>query len=178
MSYQLSKFDEERLALTIVKWSEVAARLDMPYHEFEKDLAWVKEHIDYTVSGDSYAYGIFAEGSKEATAIVDIVYSKRAGPDVGWLKMLEITMGPEYAPSQVSSAEALLEIIRIYVAGILGTVGLTDVHKARVIKLYGHNDSLMQMLTSVQLHLATQNVEGKAVFTSKFEGRWLVIAVN
>ncbi|MYM65468.1 hypothetical protein GTP45_01295 [Pseudoduganella sp. FT55W] len=179
MKYELAQFDHVRLERTIGRWTEKAAQLDMPFHEFEKDLNWVAAHIDYTVVGDSYAYGIFAEGSDQAVAVAEIVYSRRAGPDVGWLKMLEISMGPEHSPSQISSADMLVSLVDIYVAGVQGVIGLTDVHKARVIKIYGRNDQEMTFLVSLQAHLAKLDNHGTTGgFTTKFEGRWLVIAVN
>ena len=166
---------------TTSKWVETADSLGIPSLEFEKTAAWVSAHCDYTASGDSYAYGIFAEGCASASAVVDIVYSRRAGPDLGWLKMLELTMGPEYSQSQINTADTLLQIIRIYVTAILGTIALTDTHKARVIKLFGRNDQLMTMLASVHLHLcaeAESSSDGKVLLTSKIEGRWLVISVS
>lgn len=179
MTYWLKQFDKKCLEETTAKWTGVAAELDIPFHEYEKQLTWVGGHIDYTIYGDSYAYGVFADESKVASAIADIVYSKRAGPDIGSLKLLELTMGPEHAQSQVNTADKLLEVVRIYVSGILGTIALTDVHKARVIKMYGHNDQLKQVLVAVHLHFQSEIEQGKAIaFTSRIEGHWLVIAVN
>lgn len=166
---------------TACLWVESANKLGIPSLEFEKTAAWVAAHSDYTASGDSYAYGIFSEDNSSACAVVDIVYSRRAGPDIGWLKMLELTMSPEYSQSQINTADALLEIIRIYVAAILGTIALTDTHKARIIKLFGRNDQLMTMLASVHLHLSSEAklaADNKQLLTSRIDGRWLVISVS
>jgi hypothetical protein len=137
-------------------------------------MAWVEGHMDYAgKKSDGYAYGIFDDGRQDAVAIVDIVHSTRVGKDIGLIKMLEVTMGPQYAPSN-TAPEALGEALHIYADAILGTIALTSELPARVIKLYGRDDDLMKLFVGLNFHLSSTPL---ATLSSKIEGRWLVISV-
>lgn len=172
----LLRFDEGKLASTKAAWVKSAEEIDVPALEFQKTLAWVESHVDYNArNGDSYAYGVFADDCDEALAIVDIVYSTRGGPDIGWLKMLSVTLAPQFSAPVLTQQLASL-VLAIYIEAVRGTVALTDVHRSRVVKLYARNDEFFKILLSLNEYIGQYGQEiGMA---SKFEGRFLVITAN
>lgn len=171
--YHLREFDDAKLAATKDAWIKTAEALEIPTLEFDKTLAWVDSHRDYKkVRSDSYAYGVFADGSDVCSAVLDLVYTTRAGPDVGWLKMLQVDLGPDFA-APILTKELAECILYIYIESVRGTIALTEVHRSRVVKLYARNDALSHLLLSLNEHIATHS--GDLKMTSKFEGRFLVI---
>jgi len=173
----LKQFTIESLAATREAWIQAAEDLDMPALDYEMVLDWAENHSNYgNANGDSFAYGIFLEGNSAAVAVVDIVYHQRVGADRGWLKMLSVKFSPEFAPEQVdANPEKLLQVLDIYAIATIGTIGLTGRHMARVVKLYGRNDSLMKLLIALKERLSAQ-ISGD--YSTKIEGRWLVISAT
>ncbi|WP_428718596.1 hypothetical protein [Undibacterium curvum] len=176
MSYFIDQFDQAKLDATRETWINSAEALGIPSLEYNRILQWASTRIDYKANnGDSYAYGIFHKDSQEAVAIVDLVYTKRSNGDVGWLKMLDVSLSPTFAPTQILAVpERYNEVLAIYASAILGTAQLTSDHKARVVKLYGRDDDLFRLFVALneRLHTLLQNA------TSKMEGRWLVISAH
>lgn len=149
LKFKLAQFDAAKLSATQTAWVSSAEDLGIPSLSYEKAMSWVEGHMDYAEKkGDGYAYGIFDDGREDAVAIVDIVHSTRVGKDIGLIKMLEVTMGPLYAPSN-TAPEALGEALRIYADAIVGTIALTSELPARVIKLYGRDDDLMKLFVGL-----------------------------
>lgn len=176
MALELKKFSNQTLEVTGESWISSAENLGIPSLDYEITLAWSKDHIDYNANGDSLAYGIFESDSDEAVATVDIVYSLRPGPDVGWLKMLNVTLGPTLSPSEIDAdTSKLAQVVDIYAVATVGTIALTNDHKARVIKLYGRNDNLLTLLIALKERLI---VLLKDQCHIKMEGRWLVISAH
>src|SRR5687768_15394344 len=176
MPLKLSPFSEEILQATTEAWIASADSFGIPTLEYERNLAWAASHTNYLEPADSLAYGIFLDGGNEALAIVDIVHSKRPGRDVGWLKLLDISLSPSYSPSEVdANADKLLAVVDIFTVAILGTVDLTSDHKARVIKIYGRDEHLFSLLFALNERLHA-SLAGK--LNSKMEGRWLVISLH
>jgi hypothetical protein len=169
-------FDAEKLEATRVAWLSTAEDLGLPTLEYEKTIAWVESHSNYTVkNGDSYAYGIFDGDRNDAVAVVDIVHSTRVR-DTGLIKMLEVTMGPNFAPSTAKlTPESYSELLSIYGQAIAGTLSLTSAHPARIVKLYGRDDELMKLFVGLNHHLNSQDV---IPLNSKIESRWLVISAK
>ncbi|WP_143010712.1 hypothetical protein [Cupriavidus necator] len=130
--------------------------------------------------GDSLAYGIFPiDNGGGAVAIADIVYTARPGPDVGWLKMLEVSLSPAVDPSVQQLQSVISTAVGVYLAAITGTLKLTGTHRSRVVKLYGRNESLLTFLTALSTHLTNElqqlGLDGLSV---RMEGRWLVIGAK
>lgn len=175
MSFKLSQFDAEKLAATQVAWASTAEDLGIPMLQYEKVLTWVTGHVDYEAkNGDSYAYGIFEDENADAVAVVDIVHSTRV-QNVGLIKMLEVTLGPRFAPVVEMLPDVYENLLNIYTQAIVGTVQLTSAHPARIIKMYGRDDDLMKLFLSLNRYL---NVQADAPYASKIEGRWLVITAK
>lgn len=177
MPLKLDKFSSETFKITSEEWIASAGSFGIPSLDYERVLEWARNRINYeNVHNDSVAYGVFKDGAEESLAIVDIIYSKRPGPDIGWLKMIDISMSPAYSPTEVeSNAEKLAEVLDIYSEAIIGTIQLTSNHNARVIKIYGRNDHLLQLLIALNERLRAKFTEK---LTTKFEGRWLVISAH
>ena len=94
----------------------------------------MKSHVNYDVQHDSSAYGIFLKELTEADANVDVIYTKRPGPDVGWIKMLRVWLSPKYSPTELDSDnDKFNEVLDIYTESIKGTILLTGTHTSRVI---------------------------------------------
>lgn len=176
MGFELKQFTEQSLGFTTDSWINSSDSLGIPSLDYERTLDWSRNNIDYTEGTNSLAYGIFEDGSDGAIAIVEIVYSQRHGVDVGWLKMLSITLGPTLSPSEVEAdASKLTQVIDIYAVATVGTIALTSDHKARVVKLYGRNDSLLTMLIALNERLRVVLADK---CHTKMEGRWLVISAH
>lgn len=169
---EISQFTPELLAATREAWLAAAERADIPSIEYEMNLDWAAKHIDYSnKSGDSFAYGIFSSQGGPALAIVDIVYRRMSGPDVGWLKMLTLMLSPDYAPMDGHDETGrLIKVLEVYAHAIIGTINLTGQHAARVVKLYSRSDSQYRMLLALNERL---NKGDK--FKSEVQGRWLVL---
>lgn len=176
MTLTIKKFSDDTLTDTHDSWISTADGLGIPGIDYLTILAWAKNHTNYSADGDSLAYGIFEDGTDGALAIVDIIYSPRPGPDVGWLKMLRVSLGPTFAPSEIDkNPDKMAQIIDIYAEATIGTIGLTGDHKSRVIKLYGRNDSLLALLNALNERLKVV-LAGKC--HTKMEGRWLIISAH
>lgn len=175
--FKLDRFSSLTLQSTKDSWLESAESFGIPSLDYERVLEWATSRVNYDspLTG-SLAYGIFDSDSSAAVAIVDIVYSKQNNADLGWLKMLTISLSPHFSPSEIEKDEQKLgQIVDIYTEALLGTVNLTEVHRARVVKLYGRDHTLLQLCVAVNERLkGTPNKN----FSSKIEGRWLVISVN
>lgn len=175
MSYALKQFSQDTLEKTQADWSTFLEDQDMFDLEYKRALDAAAANRDYSRTSDNeFAYGIFLEGSDSAVAIVSMVHRRRVGPEVGWLKMLQVDLAPEFDEVHVQGdLERLRVVIEIYFAAIIGTVRLGTVHTAKVLKLYGRNAHLLRMLAAVaeklQQDLADLNAE------ICMEGRWLVI---
>jgi hypothetical protein len=90
--------------------------------------------------------------------------------------MLRVTVGPALSPAVVDAdATKLTQVVDIYAEATIGTIKLTGDHKARVIKLYGRDDSLLTLLVALHERLRVSLSDSAH---TKMEGRWLVISVN
>ena len=175
MSFSLEKFTEDSLEATNEAWIEASHSYGMPVIDFEKSLTWAKSHINYDSECCSFSYGVFQTSSNEAAAIVDVVYKTQFGPDLGWLKMLDVSLSPKYSIDfQGLDVSTLTEI---YLTAIIGTVLLTADHRARVVKLYGRNEPLLMLLHLLNERLKHNEAPGQNVH-SKIEGRWLVVTYS
>jgi hypothetical protein len=176
MEVKLKQIDSNCLAESRAIWLDKATSLDMPTFDVEKTFDWAASRIDYERKGDSYAYGVLEDNTTNCLAIVDIVHTDNKGKANAWLKMLSIELRPEFTEQNILLDQSLYEAaMDIYTASIIGTIELTDVHKARTIKLYGRNDSLLSLLTALKERLQSKMHNALQV---NMEGRWLVISVK
>lgn len=175
MAFKLDKFKDSALQTAQDLWLESAQSFGVPSLDYERVLEWAKSRINYDAPNGSLAYGIFENESDETVAIVDIIYSKQYTADLGWLKMLQISLSPRFAPSEIEKdTQKFSQVVDIYAQALIGTIELTGIHTARVIKLYGRDNTLLQLLFTLNERFKNELTEG---WHSKIEGRWLVISV-
>ena len=171
---KVDKLSPETIEIAKAAWIEMATKLDMPTADYAMQMDWAAKHLNYEApNGDSLAYGVVDEAG-EIVALIDIVYSKRPGPDLGWLKMLDVKLSPKYSPAELDiSTEKILIVADIYTAAFIGTIELTGHHIARVVKLYGRDAPLLAVLKAIKVQL---NLIASDKFETTIAGRWLVIS--
>ena len=181
-SYELRPFNADTFELTREEWLSGADSSGASSLPYEKTLEWAAKRMKYDEphQGDSLAYGIFpTDNGGGAVAIADIVYTARPGPDVGWLKMLEVSLSPTIDPSVQQLQSVISMVVGVYLAAITGTLRLTGTHRSRVVKLYGRNENLLTFLTALSTQLTSElqqlGLDGLSV---RMEGRWLVIGAK
>jgi hypothetical protein len=177
MNFELKRISQEILDSTAVSWYASADSLGIPQIDSEKIISWSERHIDYEgKTNTSAAYGIFQiDMPTEAVAIVDVVYSEVV-PKHGWLKVLNISLSPVYCASEVEAdIEKLYIVVDIYVASVIGGIELTDDHKAKVLKIFGRNEGLFNLLVILKERLSAVK---DSHIAAKIEGRWLVITTK
>lgn len=171
----LKQFTPKSLEITRHTWQGTAEALDIPFLDYEILLDWADKHIVYSgANGDSAAYGIFEDKSEHAVAVVDIVLTQRTGGD--WMKMLSVKLGPMYAPAVLDmDPQKMNDVIDIYADATTGTFTLADARNTKVLKIYGRNDSLLNLLLALNERMkATMGDKVK----SQMQGRWLVLQPN
>ncbi len=92
--YELKQFTRGTFAATRTAWlQEVTQHRDeLLSLDYERFLGWADMRIDYDAADQgSFCYGIFAEDSSTAVAIVDVGYAAKAQR---WLKLLDIHLSP------------------------------------------------------------------------------------
>lgn len=174
MEFEFKEFTQQQFVATEEAWIASCDSYGMPSIEFEKSLEWAKSRLNYETKSNQYAYGVFEKDSDEAVAIIDVTYSTRV-KDVGWLKMLEVTFSPSYSEEGEMSAHNFEDKLDIYAEAISGTINLTNHHKAKVVKLYGRNESLLMFLNALNYHIKK---DANPAFKSTIEGRWLVLSTH
>lgn len=173
----VTQFTPEIIAETRRAWLAKATQLDMPTLDYEKELDWADRHINYAEAGnDSLAYSII-DSTDAVVAMIEVVYTRKGAPAMGWLKLLTVKLSPDFAPSEIEShPEKAEQLFNIYTCAIIGTVELTGLHRARVIKLYGRDNTLLSLLTGIKESL-TRDLDSMK-FKISFNARWLVIELN
>lgn len=171
--FKLDEFSVETLQQAKRKWLECASSKGLPTSDYEKDFEWAEKRINYQApNGDSLAYAIFDDATKECKAVVDIVVTKGGGAH-RWLKMLTVNLRPDLlTDSSEPDPNRLEEILSIYINAALGTIQLTKIHRSNVVKLYGRSDAMLTLLASLKSYMSAMS--GFAL-EATMEGRWLVL---
>jgi hypothetical protein len=170
VSYELNQFTKSNLAATKSRWQSVAGK-DEFASEYTVLFDWVNTHKDYSaLKADSLAYGLFAPKSRYASAIVDVVSSKKGKR--GITKLLKVYVTPELWDVTTHQSQ----IIDIFAGAIFGTIDLSVKISSDTVKLYGRSDELLSLLHSLHIHL---NRSPKLMSTTvTMQGRWLQIATS
>lgn len=172
--YEFRRFDDRSLSSTEASWKRQLSKhsSEVIPTEYERKLAWAREHATYGKDEEIFAYGVFRDGGLIASAIVDVVYTK-AGRK--WLKLLDINLTPDLDLSFNSDKPDLDAIGDVFTAAITGVIALGAVHPAKETKLYGRSGTLLSFLKGLGAHL---NGDGGKLIRGKIEvlmeGRWLV----
>jgi hypothetical protein len=171
--YRLNQFTADSFAKTKSGWeAQLASNKNAVFFsEFTMILDYCSKCLDYGGhSGNSYAYGIFKDGSEITDAIIELVYQKDGRK---WLKLLNLHLCPEVDLSFSTQDVDLTQITAIFSASVVGTVYLTSTdHPTKVTKLYGRSGTLLSFLKGLAGHIQA-NVPEIAV---SIDGRWLVMS--
>ncbi|MDR5825924.1 hypothetical protein [Caballeronia sp. LZ043] len=177
MELTLKQFDGEAIDSTTRQWDEFLTEHEMFDLDYRRVLAGAMEYATYEKAKDNtYSYGVFANGTKYALAVVSVVHTPKPGLQLGRLKMLQVDLSPEFDEVLIAGdLEKRRAVLDIYYAAIAGTIQLGTVHASRVIKLYGRNNHLLEILSGLAQRVADKPFEKVSV---SMQGRWLVIEVQ
>lgn len=174
INFELRPFAADSLKKTRSRWEKQLKNADslavMP-SEYSRLMDWAEGHMDY-VNGEEFAYGIFPIDNDVAVAVAEIIYTRRQRR---WLKLLNLTLSPQYDVSLSSENPKLSDLMQIFAAAVVGTVHLTAIHASTVTKLYGRSSGMLSFLKGFAGYLEVQKVDG---ITATIEGRWLVFTVK
>ena len=172
---KMRAFDADSLKATCMSWERQIEKNqgDLIPIQYQRVLSWVKDNADYDASRENFAYGIFSDDKKVASAVVDVIYSKSGRK---WLKLLDVHLAPEIDLSFSSEKPDMKRIVDIFGAAILGVVRLTERHPTKVTKLYGRSSSLLSFLKRFGAYLNDHGPSDDIGVS--IEGRWLVIRVK
>lgn len=159
-------------------WSEITDE-DLFYLEYNTIIEWAASHLHEKCgenAGDSVAYGVFESATGNLVAVVDVVFKAGFRPKDRWVKMLKVNLSPLYSEYELAQNPAKLDdVIDIHFGAIRGTIELTGVQNAKIVKLYGRNENLMLLLTGINKVLNERKIAG---YDSAMHGRWLVLEAN
>ena len=173
INHKVKQFNKLNLAVTKNFWEKKAGKEEFA-SEYGVIFDWVSAHSDYSNGvnvGDSLAYGLFKPNTKYASAIVDVVSSRRGR--FGVTKLLKVYITPEFW----NVSEHIDEIINIYLSAISGTISLSKQNSARTIKIYGRSVELLSLLHSIHVHISARQSTVQNIAAS-MHGRWLEITVK
>ncbi|MFV8643886.1 hypothetical protein [Ralstonia pseudosolanacearum] len=174
-TFELLQFSQETLVSTRQVWRGHIESYEMFDLEYQRVLDAAASQIDYAhpPNGSPMAYGVFQSGAADASAIVSIVYTPRPGPSRGWLKMLEVSLSPQYDELVISGdMQKYRDVLLVFAAAISGTLNLRGTHRSKVVKLYGRNESMLKLLAGVG-----EGIRGVTTgINVSMQGRWLVIS--
>ena len=171
---QFEQLTEQSYKATLERWTWEADANDVFPHEVERKLRWVGELLS-NGKGDpnhrSLAYGAFTVGSDVPAAVCELVISRKTMNE-RWLKLLSVILSPEVeAKVEAGDVEAIQTAVMAYRTAVSGAFDAQLEHNADILKLYGRNEAMLKLLTTL---LATLQSSGSD-FDAKKEGRWLVL---
>lgn len=170
--YEFLPFTEQRMTATSTAWLEDAANgLSFP-SETERLLQWASAHREISDT-DSMAFGVFLKGKTVASGICDVVIQRRSVRSK-WIKMLKLNLKPNVDAQLLDgNSDAATDV---FVAAIVGSIGLQLTHKASTLKVYGRTNSQLTFLKAVVGHL-DQRFKDNAIQSIKatVEGRFLCL---
>jgi hypothetical protein len=166
---KIDQFTNASLNTSRDAWRNRACELDIPQLDYEMLFTWAETKIDYeNPNHNSFVYGIF-EDDGCLLAIVEIIYTKRGNGDVGWLKMMDIKLCPDFSPSEIEeNPEKFSKVAAIYKRSINDAIELTGQHPARVVKLFARDNALFKVYATM-VEFMHEN------YKAEMHGRWLVI---
>jgi hypothetical protein len=173
MSENLVKFTKESLGDAHSLWIKLAEQHDMPTIDIERLFDWSASRINYKgKSCESYAYAVLDDNTSECLAIVDIVHSTN-NPQKTYIKMLTVDLSPKLMKALFKEDMNELEaIIDVYSKATYGTLMLTSEHKAMIVKLYGRDEPMRLLLSSLKERIT---LSPDIPIEAKWEGWWLTV---
>lgn len=170
-AYKLKQFDSVSLAATETNWRKQCERHkdEIIRTEYERILKWTAENANYDKDRETFAYGVFEDGSHTAAAIVEVLYPK-AGRR--WLKQLNLHLTPAKDLSFPTDNIDFEGVANIFGAAVIGVLRLTANHPAKEVKLYGRSGTLLSYLKGLAANLENHPALKSVRIT--MDGRWLV----
>ncbi len=171
---QFEQLNQQSYEETLRRWTWEADANDGFPHEVERKLKWISELLS-NGKGDanhqSLAYGVFIEGASVPAAVCELVISRKSLNE-RWLKLLSVVLSPEVeAKVEAGDVNAIQTAVMAYRTAVSGAFDAQLEHNADTLKLYGRNEAMLKLLTTL---LATLQTSGSD-FDAKREGRWLVL---
>lgn len=132
----------------------------------------LSNHVDYEAQGPTcMSYGVFDTGTNIASGIVEVIVTKQGRK---LAKMLDCHVRPILADKMAGGApdaEAVMEIVNVYVTSVLGAFELSGEHKVNQVKVYGRSPELLSILVEMEKAVARRKLPLKV----RIEDRWLVL---
>ncbi len=167
---EFRKFTPTSLEATSKQWLKLADTQNAFAPDVEQLLEWVREHVD--IKENAIAYGVFPEGTEVAVGVCELIITRKSAK-TGWVKFIRLRLDPQIDANIFSNkSEGIVAAIEAYVACVAGVLEVKDLHKADTIKVFGRTQEQMQFLTLLSAALTKRD---EAKFTTKIEGRWLVL---
>jgi len=171
---QFEQLNQQAYEATLKRWTWEADVNDGFPHEVERKLRWIDELLSNgkgDANNQSLAYGVFTEGAEVPVAVCELVISRKTVSE-RWLKLLSVMLSPEVeAKVEAGDVDAIQTAVMAYRAAVSGSFNAQLEHNADTLKLYGRNEAMLKLLTTL---LATLQSSGSD-FDAKKEGRWLVL---
>ena len=171
---QFEQLNQQAYEATLKRWTWEADVNDGFPHEVERKLRWIEELLSNgkgDANNQSLAYGVFAERAEVPVAVCELVISRKTVSE-RWLKLLSVMLSPEVeAKVEAGDVEAIQTAVMAYRTAVSGSFNAQLEHNADTLKLYGRNEAMLKLLTTL---LATLQSSGSD-FDAKKEGRWLVL---
>ncbi|MFZ3124544.1 MAG: hypothetical protein WA129_05385 [Acidovorax sp.] len=171
---QFEQLNQQSYEATLERWTWEADANDVFPHEVERRLRWIGELLSNGKGDANYrslAYGVFTVGSEVPAAVCELVISRKTMNE-RWLKLLSVILSPEVeAKVEAGDVDAIQTAVMAYRTAVSGAFDAQLEHNADTLKLYGRNEAMLKLLTTL---LATLQSSGSD-FDAKKEGRWLVL---
>lgn len=171
---RFEQLDRKNYEATLQRWTWEAEANDRFPHEVERKLRWIGDLLA-DANGDpnnkSLAYGVFAEYSEVPAAVCELIISRKTINE-RWLKLLSVTLSPEVeARVEEGDVDAILTAVMAYRTAVSGAFDAQLEHQADTLKLYGRNEDMLKLLSTLLVTLQSSGTD----FDAKKEGRWLVL---
>lgn len=171
---QFEQLNQHSYEATLKRWTWEAEANDVFPNEVERKLSWIGELLPSSkgdANNQSLAYGVFTAGSEVPAAVCELVISRKTASE-RWLKLLSVILSPEVeAKVEAGDVDAIQTAVIAYRTAVSGAFDAQLEHNADTLKLYGRNEAMLKLLTTL---LATLQSSGSD-FDAKKEGRWLVL---
>lgn len=167
---EFRRFTQESFQATDKHWRKLAEQVQAFTPDTEQILEWTSDHIE--INDNAVAYGVFQDGGNVACGICELIVTKKS-QKVGWVKFIRLRLDPKIdAQIFANEPDGVVAAIEAYISCVIGVFDVKDHHNASTIKVFGRTQEQMQFLTLLSAALQKRDA---VKFTTKIEGRWLVL---
>ncbi len=169
--FQLRSFTQESFEATKKAWLRRTANDFSFPTEATQLLEWVSTHMSVDVQNDSVAFGIFKDGVDVASAVCEVVLTRKSSKSK-WMKMMKIRLSPELEKGTYEKTlDSMRTVQEVYVAAVAGVLRLKFEHEATILKIYGRSSEQVQFLRVLGVALE-QTLKNHKI---SIHDRWLVV---